>query len=153
PAVERLLQLPRGPVQPGELAVHGGLVRRQRRTAAGEQVEDRPGSEPGRDEALVHAVPRHRIDQARRVAHEQRPFTRDPRARMAEWQPVPPKALEAARLEAVRLARPAQGVSELRPLALPPADSDVRVVAFREDPRVAARDVGELQYEPAGIAL
>ena len=63
------------------------------------------------------------------------------------------QALEAVGLEPVRLARPAQVLPQLRPLALPAADADVRVVALRKDPGVTAGDVGELEHEPAGVAL
>ena len=45
---------------------------------------------------------------------------------------------------AVRLADAAQVVAQPRPLVLPAADADVHVLGLREDPAVAAGDVGEL---------
>ena len=43
--------------------------------------------------------------------------------------------------------RRAGDAPELRALALPAADADVRVVALREHPRVSARDVGQLEHD------
>src|SRR5580704_10923380 len=42
---------------------------------------------------------------------------------------------------------------QLRPLALPTSDPAVRVVALGEHPRVAARNIGELEHEPPRVAL
>ena len=140
-------------MQRRELGVDRRLVGLERRRAPGEQVEDRGGREPRGDEALVHAVAGDRVDQPGRVADEQRALAGDPRARPPQRQPVAAQLSSALGLEPVRLAGPAQVLAQLRPLALPAADADVRVVALREDPGVAAGDVGQLEHEPARVAL
>ena len=96
------------------------LVRLERRRAAGEQVEDRGGGEPRRDEALVHPVARDGVDQPGRVADEERPLARDPRAGPAQRQPVAAQLLELVRVEPVRLADAAEVLAELRALLCQP---------------------------------
>ena len=97
------------------LAAYGSSVV----AAPGEQVADRVGGEVGRDEALVHAVARHRVDQPGRVADEERPLAGDLRAGPAQRQAVAAELLEPLRLEPVRLADAAQVLAEPRPLLLP----------------------------------
>src|SRR5262249_51740784 len=153
PTVERLLELPRRAVKWRELALHRLLVRLQARGTSTEEVKDRRSGEPRRDEALVHAVARDRVDQAGGVADEQWPFGRNPGALVAERQPMPAQLLELGGVEAVGLTGATEVALQLGPLTLPAADADVRVVAFREDPGVASGDVGELEHESAGVAL
>src|SRR5205085_4938063 len=53
---------------------------------------------------------------------------------------------------AVRRAEALEMVAELWAGALPRADADIRVLRLREDPAVAARDVGELDDGAALVA-
>ena len=80
PPVERLFELPRRPVERAELGVERGAVRRERRGATGQEVEDRRRGEARRDEALVHAVPRDGVDQPGGVPDEERALARDRRS-------------------------------------------------------------------------
>ena len=132
----------------GELVAHSLLVRKTRRGAAGEELHHRGCGEPTRDEALVHPVARDRIDQARGVPHDEHPLARDPRAGAAQRQTMPAQLLELVGLDPMRRAGALQVLAQLRALALPAADADVRVVALGEAPRVAAWNVGELEDEP-----
>ena len=120
----------------------------------GEQVEDRRGGEPRRDEALVHPVARDRVDQPGRVADEQRPLAGDARPRPPQRQPVAAQALERRRRRGRaprKRAAGARGASG--PSLCQPPTPTFAWSPFGKTQRVAARDVGELDHEPARVAL
>src|SRR5262249_59043284 len=116
----------------------GGGERLERGGAPRQEIADRSCSEVRRDEALVHAVARHRVDQPRRVADEQGSLPGDPGVRTAKRKPVPSKVLEVSGLEAVRSTGFAQELPNSGPVHLPRTDADVHVVSFWKDPAVAA---------------
>ena len=63
------------------------------------------------------------------------------------------QVLELFGTEAVRLARPAQMVTEPGALGLPGADTDVDVVSFGKHPAVSTRNVGKLDDRSPGEAI
>ena len=108
------------------------------------------GREPRGDERLVDAVARERVDEPGRVADEQARAAREPVARPPHRQAVPAHVVQAPSSERrARAQSRSQVLAQARPLALPAADADVRVVALREDPAVAARHGAELEDERA----
>src|SRR5204862_246431 len=111
------------------------------------------GGETRGDEALVHAVPRHRVDQPCRIADEERAAAADARAGPPQRQPVAAQPRERLWVDRVSRADPPQVFADAPALALPGANADVRVVAFREDPAVPARDVAELDDRTPRVAL
>src|SRR5919108_2178140 len=78
---------------------------------------------------------------------------RDGRARRTHGQAVTPDALELVAGDPVRGAQAHEMLAEPRALRPPPSDTEVRVVALREDPRVAARDDPELEDEFPAVLL
>ncbi len=60
---------------------------------------------------------------------------------------MPAHGPEVGRVDAVLRAEGLEVAAHAGPLCAPPADAHVHVVAFREDPRVAARDNAELEDE------
>ena len=105
-----------------------------------------------RDERLVDPVARERIDEAGRVADEQRAAARRRRAELAHRQPVAAHVGHERRVDAVRAGQPREVVAQPRPLLHPAADAEVRVVALREDPAVAAGHDAELDPGRALVA-
>src|SRR5476649_2851488 len=89
PPVDRLLQLPGGPMERQERRVDRALVWLERSSMPPEQVEDRRRRVLRRDEALVHAVAGDRVDQPRGVADQERSIAGDARTGAAERQAVP----------------------------------------------------------------
>ena len=61
--------------------------------------------------------------------------------------------LERLEAEPVGLARPREMVAQPRAFLLPGADADVDVVALREDPAVAAGNVGQLDDRAPAVAV
>ena len=100
------------------------------------------------EEPLEHAVAGDRVDEPGRVADEQRAAAGQRRARLAERKPVTTQFFELVEGCAVRLAEPPEMVAQARSLLLPAADAEVRVIALREDPAVAARDDAQLERKP-----
>ena len=96
-------------------------------------------------ERLVHAVARERVDEAGGIADGEHPAARDLRARAAHRQPVAAQLGQRLPGDAVTDADVAQVIAQVRALRVPAADADVGVVALREDPAVAARDVAHLE--------
>ena len=96
-------------------------------------------------EGLVHAVSRERIDEARGVADRERAAARHLGGRAAHGQAVPADLRERRPGDVVALADAAQVIPQVRALGVPAAHADVRVVALREQPAVAAGDVAQLQ--------
>src|SRR5262249_18355674 len=74
-------------------------------------------------------------------------------ARMAQWEAVSADFGEHPGIDAVRLAEPCEMLAQTGALGLPAADSQVDVVALREDPAVAAGYGAELEHEPARVPL
>src|SRR5262249_26085982 len=90
---------------------------------------------------------RHGIEHAGRVADEQRAATSELRFRAPHRQSVPAEVRELVNRDAVVLAEELEMGTEARALAAPPADTDVDVVALREDPAVTARKSRKLEHE------
>ena len=107
-------------------------------------VEYRLGGERRGDERLVHPVPRERVDEPGRVSDEQDAPSRGNGAGASHRQPVAAKVADSAHLEPVGAGEPRDVVAQTRPFAPPPPDADVRVIALREHPPVAARHDSEL---------
>src|SRR6266540_2839840 len=55
-------------------------------------------------------------------------------------------------VDAVLLAEATQVAAQLRSLEVPTADTEVDVVALREDPAIPARNDGELEHHPPSVA-
>ena len=136
-----------------ELGVDCRLVRDEALFATGQQIDDRGGREARGDEALVHAVAGNGVEEAGGVADEQRALARDARPGQAQRQPVAAQRVERLGRETVALAHAAQVLAQPRPLALPGADADVRVVALRKDPAVAAGNRPKLDRREAVVLL
>ena len=148
PAVERALQLPRGAVQPAECSVERRRVARRGRPA-------RIASAASRDETKHSYIPSPDTGSIRPAASPTRSARSPASARLApaQRQAVAAQLVELRRVEPVRLADAREVLADPRPFVLPRADADVHVVALREDPAVAARDVGELDDRAARVAL
>ena len=154
PAIERALQLPRRAVQRAERGIDRER-RRRRATPSGRRADRRS--------PLRRARPR----RSTRTSRRPRPDRSDPRRRRrAARAPAAIASAAAAaaaggraarssvlELEPVRLTDRRQVIAEPRPLLLPGADADVDVVALREDPAVAAGDVGELDHRAPRVAV
>ena len=63
-------------------------------------------------------------------------------------EPVTTKFFELVEGCAVGLAEPPEMGAQARSLLLPAADAEVRVIALRENPAVAARDDAQLERKP-----
>ena len=155
PAVERPLQLPRGAVQRRERRVDRRLVRRERRRAAGEQVEDRVGREARRVRSTRTSRrprPGRSARPRRRRASARSPAIRVPGMRSgSRW---PRRFSSCRRVEAVRLARRAAGARGcFGPSSCQPPTPTFAWSPFGKTQRVAARDVGELDHDAARVAL
>ena len=68
--------------------------------------------------------------------------------RLAQREPITAQFFELVEGSAVRLAEPPEMGPQARSLLLPAADAEIRVIALREDPAVAARDDAQLEREP-----
>ena len=137
-AVGRALRLPRRRRVAVERGGERGLV--LVRPTRG----DRVGREPRRHERLVHPVAGERIDEAGCVADEEDAIACSRCPRRAHREPVAANVGELRRVDAVHACQPVEVRAQPRPLLHPPADAEVRVVALRKDPAVAAGHDAEL---------
>src|SRR4051794_29680609 len=142
-AVERLLRAPAGRSELIEALVHSEVV--------GLDVtgEDVLRGELARDESLVDAVSRDRVDDAGCVADDEAASTREPCLATPHRQAVPAQVGQVVQADAVALAEVGEMHAEPRAFRSPPADADVDVIALREDPAVTAWQRGELEHQSA----
>src|SRR5262249_32918645 len=91
--------------------------------------------------------------ETRSVADEERSLAGELRRRTAERQSMPAGVRDVRRVDAVFRAEPVQLFAKARPFGFPTADADVDVVAFREDPAVAARQDRELDPHSSAVAF
>ena len=108
--------------------------------------EDRVRGEPRRDERLVHPVAGERVDEPGGVADEQHTTGPGRRPEATHREPVATHLGQRIRVDAVLVREPGEVPAQSRPLAPPPADAEVRVVALREDPPVSAGHHRELDH-------
>src|SRR5215218_9835966 len=118
-AVERHLDAPGGPQVSGEALRQARAVRIETQGPSGEDVEGRIHGVLRAQEPLEHPISRDRVDQAGRVADDERASTRERGARRAERQPVPANLLEVGGGHPVRLAESPQMVAERRSFSYP----------------------------------
>ena len=111
------------------------LVRNQVRRAPREQVEDRGAREARGDEALLHPVARDGVDEAGRVADEERAIRGDARPGPAEREPVAAHALELVDRDAVPGAHARKVFAEARPGYHPITSGSVEAALADPKPR------------------
>ena len=120
-------------------------------------VEYRLGGERRGHERLVHPVPGERVDEPGSVTDDQDAPSRWNGTGASHRQPVAAKVADHAHLEPMRAGEPRDVVAQTRPFAPPPPDADVRVIAFREHPPVAAGHDSELHdsrtLDPRGVEI
>ena len=94
--------------------------------------------------------PGERIDESCRIAHEQHAPTGRRCAEPTHRQPVAAQVVEDRGVDVVLLDQAHQVLPQAGAFAAPAADADVRVIALREDPAVAAGNDPELDHRRPG---
>lgn len=117
----------------------------------GEEVERRVRRVLRAQKPLEHPVSRDRVDQAGRVADDERASTRQRGTRRAERQPVPANLLEVGSGHPVHLAESPQMVAERGSFSSPAPHAEIDVIALGKDPAVAAGDDAELEHDLASV--
>ena len=100
---------------------------------------DRFGGEPGRDERFVHPIARKRIDEAGGITDQDDPGARGCRGTdPAHRELMAAEVGDRVRVDRVRACEPRKMITEAGSLAGPPSHAEIRVIALREQPAVAA---------------
>src|SRR5262245_4413994 len=105
-AIRRPLRLPRGGSMPVECGCEALLV------VVRPALDDRVRGESSRDERLVHAVARERVDEAGGVADEEDPAPRRRGAELAHRQAMAPDLREERRVDLVLAGEPVEMAPE-----------------------------------------